>query len=69
MSDVAQFLDDFGLARYARAFAENAIEVDLLVWLKDEDLRNSGLVRSAIENAFSPPRRPSVRIGTRSARN
>lgn len=43
MTDVAQWLSGLGLAEYASAFAENAIELDVLDTLTDEDLRELGV--------------------------
>ena len=44
MGDVAQWLDDLGLGRYAEAFAENAIDWDVLPDLTDRDLETLGVL-------------------------
>jgi SAM domain (Sterile alpha motif) len=56
------WLDGIGLAQYATAFAENAIDFEILPDLTEADLRNWAL-HSAIENAFSERSR-AVRRGT-----
>ena len=43
MSDIALWLKDLGLERYARAFAENEIDFNTLHVLTEEDLRELGL--------------------------
>ena len=40
---IAQWLDKFGLGRYAQAFADNGVELDHLPHLTDDDLKELGL--------------------------
>ena len=37
-SDIGEWLDGLGLGRYAEAFAENAVDLDVLPDLSDGDL-------------------------------
>ena len=41
--DVAEWLHSLGLARYAEAFAENAVDWDVLPQLTSDDLREIGV--------------------------
>jgi hypothetical protein len=41
--DIAQWLEGLGLGQYAQAFADNAIEFDLLPKLTDDDLKELGV--------------------------
>ena len=41
--DIAQLLDRLGLADYAKAFADNGIELQHLPHLTDDDLKELGL--------------------------
>ncbi len=41
--DIAQWLEGLGLGRYARAFAENGVDLDILASLSDDDLKDLGL--------------------------
>lgn len=43
MIDVARWLEQLGLAKYARQFAENAIGGDVLAELTDDDLKDLGI--------------------------
>ncbi len=54
--DLAQWLEELGLGRYAQAFAENDIDLEILPRLSEEDLEKLGLsmghrrkLQSAIE--------------------
>jgi class 3 adenylate cyclase len=44
MSDIRQWLDSLGLGQYAEAFEENAIELDQLATLSDEELKELGVL-------------------------
>jgi uncharacterized protein YjiS (DUF1127 family) len=41
--DVERWLRDLGLGRYARTFAENAIDLDVLPELSEQDLEELGV--------------------------
>ena len=41
--NIAQWLDALGLGKYAPVFAENDIDLEILPYLKDEDLERLGL--------------------------
>ncbi len=65
--DIAQWLDSLGLGQYARAFADNGIDVEALPYLRDEDFERLGVLlghmrrlQAAIEtlSADEPPTRP-----------
>jgi hypothetical protein len=63
MDDVATWLERSGLCKYVGVFAENEIELDLLVQLTDDDLREMGLpigrpkrFRAALETFVVPGR-------------
>ena len=43
MRDVRQWLDSLGLGQYADAFERNAIELDQLATLSDEELKELGV--------------------------
>jgi class 3 adenylate cyclase/predicted ATPase/predicted transcriptional regulator len=43
MDDLAQWLEQLGLARYARLFAENDIDLDALPHLTDDELKELGV--------------------------
>ena len=43
MNDIGQWLDGFGLARYADLFAEHEIDSEVLPDLTDEDLEKLGI--------------------------
>ncbi len=67
--DVGQWLDKLGLGQYARAFAENGVELQHLPHLNDDDLKELGLplgprrqLQAAIEalSADRPSLRPTV---------
>jgi hypothetical protein len=41
--DLAQWLDALGLAQYARAFADNDVDLAMLAQLDDADLKEIGV--------------------------
>ncbi len=43
MSDVTRWLEELGLSQYARAFAENDIDLKLLARLTHQDLKELGV--------------------------
>ena len=43
MADVERWLQDLGLAQYARTFVENDIDLDVLPDLSDQDLEELGI--------------------------
>ena len=43
MDNLAQWLEQLGLARYARLFAENDIDLDVLPHLTDDELKELGI--------------------------
>ena len=46
MDDLAQWLEQLGLARYARLFTENDIDLDVLPHLADDELKELGVTLS-----------------------
>src|SRR5262245_65986266 len=44
MQQIADWLDELGLAQYAKRFAENGIDVGVLPELKDEDFDRLGVL-------------------------
>ena len=62
MDDFGQWLEQLGLARYARLFAENDIDLDVLPHLTDDELRELGVtlghrakLRTALGAKAGPP--------------
>jgi hypothetical protein len=51
MLDVARWLAEQGLEQYAEAFAENAIDGEVLRTLSGDDLKELGVKRSATEES------------------
>jgi len=45
--DVRAWLEDLGLGQYAKAFAENGVEFNLVPELTNEDLKDLGIARLA----------------------
>src|SRR5919106_1686886 len=64
MADVERWLQDLGLARYARTFVENDIDLDVLSDLSEQDLEELGVslghrkklfrAKSCVSGATSP---------------
>ena len=54
MLDVARWLAEQGLEQYAEAFAENAIDGEVLRTLSEDDLKVLGVKRLATERNSSP---------------
>ncbi|MCZ6861119.1 MAG: AAA family ATPase [Alphaproteobacteria bacterium] len=42
--DISQWLDSIGLGQYARAFADNGIDIEALPYLRDEDFEQLGVL-------------------------
>ncbi|MCE8554332.1 AAA family ATPase [Ruegeria pomeroyi] len=71
MLDIREWLEDMGLGHHAQAFEANAVDVDLLKHLSDDDLKDLGVERlgerkrillaaaGAGDNAPAPPARAS----------
>ena len=65
--DIAQWLDGLRLGRYAQAFAEHGIDLDILPSLTDDDLKELGLnlgdrrrVQRALRSPSSDEGEPTV---------
>jgi hypothetical protein len=43
MQDLAQWLKELGMSEYAQCFAENKIDVSVLRYLTDQDLKDMGV--------------------------
>ena len=43
MQQIADWLDELGLAQYAKRFAENGIDLSVLTELRDEDFDRLGV--------------------------
>jgi SAM domain (Sterile alpha motif) len=43
MQHIADWLDDLGVRQYAQRFAENEIDVSVLRYLTDQDLKDIGI--------------------------
>ncbi len=73
MDDLAQWLEQLGLARYARLFAENDIDLDALPHLTDDELKELGVTlghRAKLRAALGAraETHPSVEPGSPRAR-
>lgn len=60
MSDIAKWLESLGLGKYAKVFAENEIDFEILPHLTDEDLKDIGL-------PLGPRKKLSLAISARRA--
>jgi hypothetical protein len=66
MQEMADWLKALGLAEYARAFAENGVDVSVLPYLTDQDLKDIGVLlghrRKILAAVGELPRKVAVRI-------
>jgi hypothetical protein len=73
MIDVGRFLADLGLQQYAQAFADNAIDGDMLRTLGSDDLKELGVLplghRKRLLEAIAALSAPGWRWARRSARS
>ena len=78
MRDVRQWLDSLGLGQYADAFERNAIELDQLATLSDEELKELGVsalghrkrirekaLSQSVSDELSPEQHTSPRLAER----
>src|SRR5215813_3504883 len=73
VDDLAQWLEELGLARYTRRFVENDIDLDVLPHLTDDELKQLGVTlghRAKLRAALGcrPEAHPSARPGSPRAR-
>src|SRR5215813_7186770 len=73
VDDLAQWLEELGLARYTRLFVENDIDLDVLPHLTDDELKQLGVTlghRAKLRAALGcrPEAHPSARPGSPRAR-
>ena len=61
MADVERWLQDLGLAQYARTFAENDIDLEVLPHLSEQDLEKLGRLARPSQEAAARDRRACSR--------
>ena len=54
MQQIAEWLEKLGLAEYAERFADHKIDVSVLRYLTDQDLKDIGIPPEVREKMFNP---------------